>query len=145
MTIIRRATLADAERIAELCHQLGYPSSQTAVEQRLKNIQQEKTHAVCVAERSDGKVAGWIHVYVCPHLQVDLQAEIGGLIVDESDRSCGIGRRLMQHAQKWAYEQGCRNILVRSNIVREKAHRFYQELGYTNIKTSLVFHKALPG
>lgn len=139
---IRPATLADARQIAKLCHQLGYASSEAAVEQRLKHIQQERNHAVFVAESLNGAIA-WIHVYVCPHVQVDLQAEIGGLIVDENDRRCGIGQRLMQHAQQWAYEQGCTNILVRSNIIRQKAHNFYQKIGYSKIKTSLVFHKAL--
>jgi hypothetical protein len=32
---------------------------------------------------------------------------------------------------------------VRSNIIRERAHGFYQELGYENIKTSLKFRKML--
>ncbi len=49
----------------------------------------------------------------------DLPAEIGGLIVAQSDRGSGIGRRLMQYAQQWADEQGCRSVLVRSNIVRQ--------------------------
>lgn len=81
--------------------------------------------------------------YICPHIQVDLPAEIGGLIVDENERGCGIGQRLMQHAQQWANEQGCKNILVRSNIARQQAHDFYQKIGYSKIKTSLVFHKVL--
>ncbi len=139
---IRQATLADAQQIAKLCHQLGYACSEAAVEQRLKNIQQNKNHAVFIAESLDRAIA-WIHVYVCPHVQVDLQAEIGGLIVDENARDCGIGQCLMQHAQEWAAEQGCTNILVRSNIVRQKAHNFYEKIGYSKIKTSLVFHKVL--
>ncbi len=73
----------------------------------------------------------------------DLPAEIGGLIVAQSDRGSGIGRRLMQYAQQWADEQGCRSVLVRSNIVRQEAHKFYEKIGYSNIKTSLVFHKIL--
>ncbi len=52
----------------------------------------------------------------------DLQAFIGGLIVDPSDRRCGIGRRLMQYAEQWAVTQGCTSVLLRSNIVREDAH-----------------------
>lgn len=61
-------------------------------------------HAIFVAESLNGIVA-WIHIYICPHIQVDLPAEIGGLIVDENERGCGIGQRLMQHAQQWANEQ----------------------------------------
>ncbi len=139
---IRPATLADAKAITKLCYQLGYTSFEAAVEQRLKHIQQDKNHAIFVAESLNGIVA-WIHIYICPHIQVDLPAEIGGLIVDENERGCGIGQRLMQHAQQWANEQGCKNILVRSNIARQQAHDFYQKIGYSKIKTSLVFHKVL--
>lgn len=141
--IIRLANVEDAEQIATLCQQLGYPTSQAIVEQRLSQIQQDEHHAVYVAQHSDGKVIGWIHVYVCQLLLADLQAVIGGLIVNEGDRRSGTGRLLIQQAEKWASASGCQNILVHSNIVRQAAHDFYEKIGYSKIKTSLVFQKLL--
>lgn len=142
-TTIRLADVNDSERIAKLCQQLGYPTAQTAVQQRLHQIYQDESHAVYVAERSDRQVVGWVHVYVCQLVLTDLQAVIGGIVVDEGDRRYGTGRRLMQHAEQWAYKQGCRTVLVRSNIVRKEARSFYERIGYSKIKTSLVFHKIL--
>ncbi len=84
-----------------------------------------------------------MHIYVCPTLMTDLQAVIGGLIVDGRNRGSGIGRRLVQYAEAWAVTQGCTSVLVRSNIVRKNAHSFYEKIGYSNIKTSQVFHKAI--
>ena len=59
---IRLASAGDVERIAALCQQLGYPSSQEQVQHRLRQLEQDKGHAVYVAERPDGYVVGWVHV-----------------------------------------------------------------------------------
>jgi hypothetical protein len=32
---------------------------------------------------------------------------------------------------------------VRSNVTRERTHRFYEQRGYRNVKTSHTFHKKL--
>ena len=75
----------------------------------------------------------------------DSQAEIGGLVVDEGLRGRGVGRMLMRQAEVWALAQGCRAIRLRSNIVREGAHSFYERLGYSRLKTQTVFRKPLAG
>ena len=140
---IRLAWAEDAERIAVLCQQLGYPASQEEVQRRLNQIQQDEQHAVYVAELPDGRVVGWVHVHVCQLVVADPQAEIGGLVVDEGYRRCGVGRLLMQQAEQWAREKECWAIYLRSNAVRKDAHVFYEETGYSNVKTSMAFRKAL--
>ena len=42
----------------------------------------------------------------------------------------------------WAREHGFGSILVRSQVMREDAHRFYLREGYAQTKTSAVFSKA---
>jgi GNAT superfamily N-acetyltransferase len=141
---IRLACAGDAERIAVLCQQLGYPASQEEVQRRLSQIQQDKQHAVYVAELTDGRMVGWVHVYVCQLLVADPQAEVGGLVVDEGYRRCGVGRLLMQQAEKWAREKGCWAVYLRSNVVRKDAHAFYGGIGYSSAKTSIMaFRKVL--
>ena len=140
---IRPATLEDAEAIAILSHQLGYTVSTIAVEQRLHQILSDNHHIIYVAASSDYRAIAWIHVCVCHSLLIDFHAEIGGLVVAESDRGIGIGRKLLHHAENWAVTRGCQSLLVRSNIARPAAPRFYQKCGYTQMKTSLVFHKFL--
>jgi GNAT superfamily N-acetyltransferase len=140
---IRTARPEDAGRLAVLCGQLGYPASADEIQRRFDPIGQDERHVVYVAQSPDGQVIGWIHAYVRPLLEEDVQAEVGGLVIDETWRSHGIGQCLLQQVEQWAREQGCWAVNVRSNVIRERAHRFYQQLGYSTIKTQLSFRKVL--
>ena len=40
--------------------------------------------------------------------------------------------------------RGLPEVSVRSNVVREESHPFYERLGYTRAKTQHVYRKALP-
>jgi GNAT superfamily N-acetyltransferase len=73
----------------------------------------------------------------------DPRAEVGGLVVDERFRGSGVGRLLMQQAEDWAREKGYREVVLRSNVIREHAHRFYESLGYTVTQTQKHFRKNL--
>jgi GNAT superfamily N-acetyltransferase len=140
---VRLADTEDAEQVARLCHQLGYPISTQEARERIQQIRGAAGDILYVAELRDGRLAGWVHVHAHPLVVAALQAEIGGIVVDELRRGCGIGRLLMIHAEAWARSYGCRAVCLRSNIVREDAHTFYEKIGYDNIKTSLTFRKLL--
>jgi GNAT superfamily N-acetyltransferase len=140
---VRAARPADAERLAVLCGQLGYPSSVERVRARLDQVQQDEGNAVLVAEGADGQVIGWVQVYVRPLVVDDLNAEVGGLVVDDRKRSEGVGRLLMEEAEAWARAHGCVAVNVRSNVIRERAHHFYETIGYRRIKTQLTLRKDL--
>jgi GNAT superfamily N-acetyltransferase len=142
---IRTATEVDVHRLAMLCEQLGYPSTPAQVRQRLDEVQQNEDQAVFVAEKVGGQVVGWVQVFGRQLLVVDRHAELGGLVVDEGHRGRGVGARLMERAEHWARARGCETLYVRSNVVREDAHRFYEVIGYNQIKTSRVFLKELGG
>jgi len=129
--------------LAQLCTQLGYPTTATAVRQRLTQMQPQANYAVFVAECHDIGVIGWVHAHLTQLVQADLQVEIGGLVVDANYRGSGIGRQLLLQVEQWAKQQGCKSIYVRSNIIREQAHVFYEKLGYSYVKTSLAFCKIL--
>ena len=140
---IRVAEPEDVEQVARLCHQLGYPISTHEARERIQQIRGEAGHILYVAESSDGRLAGWVHAHVHPLVIADPRAEIGGIVVDESRRGCGIGRLLMGHIEAWARSRRCGAVYLRSNIVREGAHAFYEKIGYDKIKTSLTFRKLL--
>jgi GNAT superfamily N-acetyltransferase len=140
--VIRLATVEDAERVAALSTQLGYPTSPEETGRYLAHIEQEPAHVFYVAAQ-DGWVVGWIHVRVRALVQVGRAGEIEGLVVDEAYRGRGIGRLLMQQSEQWMRERSCGSVYVRSNITRDEAHRFYEGLGYEHTKTSLTFRKML--
>jgi GNAT superfamily N-acetyltransferase len=129
--------------MAELSGQLGYKATGTEIEKRLAAMRAAPDYAVFVAELPDGEVAGWVGVFVYRCVEADTRAEISGLVVDERIRSSGIGRRLMERAEEWARGKGCSAVGLRSQVLREGAHAFYQRLGYKHIKTQKSFRKDL--
>jgi GNAT superfamily N-acetyltransferase len=140
---IRLARSADAARIAELSGQLGYPAKPHEISARLLRLRPTSHHAVFVCVTTERKVIGWVHVSVTPLLEVELRAEINGLVVDDQERSRGTGALLTRAAEEWAREKGCKSMSVRSNIIRERAHLFYLRNGYEHYKTQKAFQKSL--
>jgi len=139
---IRQAASADAASLAVLSTQLGYPVTTAQTLERLEKIEQEREHQVFVAELS-GQVVGWVEVYARTILVADDVAEIEGLVVDDGVRGRGIGKIMMAFAETWASEHGCSHVYLRSNVIRDAAHRFYEGLGYHHIKTQKAFLKKL--
>lgn len=133
----------DYPRMAELAGQLGYKSGGEEIGLRLAGMQNSPDHAVFVAETPGGDIAGWIGVFLFRCVEADVRAEISGLVVDEHVRSLGVGRRLLGRAEEWAREKGCSAAGVRSNVVRDRAHAFYEQRGYEHVKTQKSFRKWL--
>jgi len=141
---VRRARVGDAESLAELAGQLGYPTSTKEMKGRLEEALKDKDGACFVVGEADGRrITGWIHVSVTPLLEVERRAEVNGLIVDERSRSQGAGALLLQAGEKWAQKKKCKGISVRSNVLRERAHRFYLRNGFEHYKTQKAFRKPL--
>jgi GNAT superfamily N-acetyltransferase len=137
---VREITAADADAAAQLSEELGYPVPVEAMRQRIESLARIEEHVVFVACMA-GEVVGWIDVGVTRHLQSEPSAEIGGLVVSSEVRNGGIGRRLVAQAEEWALQRGLKRVVVRSQIAREGAHRFYLREGYERTKTSAVFTK----
>jgi GNAT superfamily N-acetyltransferase len=139
---IRLIGTADAEAVAGLSGELGYPASAAAMEERIRNYARLTDRVVFVACQ-DGAVIGWIDVGIVHHLQVEPNGEIGGLVVSHTCRNLGLGAKLIARAEQWVKERGLTRMIVRSQIAREAAHRFYLREGYERTKTSAVFSKTL--
>ena len=140
---IRRAKNSDAPRIAVLAGELGYPATAAEMRERLRGIGPASQHAVLVAETAEDGVIGWLHVSREPLLEVEIRAEVNGLVVAEGQRSAGAGARLLAAAEEWARKHGCKGMSVRSNVIRERAHKFYERNGYEHYKTQKSFRKPL--
>jgi (aminoalkyl)phosphonate N-acetyltransferase len=139
---IRPLSISDAEAVAILNHQLGYPSSVADLLPRIEQLLHSSERAT-FAGILESRFIGWIDVAIERHLQSSDTAVIGGLVVHEDVRGRGIGRRLCQAAEDWARGRGISIVRVRSQIKREDAHRFYLQDGYEQVKISAVFEKKL--
>jgi PhnO protein len=157
---IRPITPDDAPAAAELCAQLGYPASPDDLRARIKALPPmepapppapvrpygqyavQPAHIVLAAVL-DGQLVGWIDASIESHLQAPDVVNIGGLVVRDSTRGAGVGRRLCLAIEDWARSQSIPTVRVRSQIRRADAHRFYLRDGYRQVKTSLVFEKTV--
>jgi GNAT superfamily N-acetyltransferase len=135
--VIRRATDDDSDAVRDLARQLGYPHGGAA----LAGICARDDHAVFVAVE-EGRVAGFVHVCVMLSLESDAYAEIRALVVDEAQRGRGLGEQLVRAAEEWSHARQLGKVRVRSNVIRERARRFYERIGYKVVKTQNVFDKS---
>ncbi len=144
---VRPMARADLEAVAELSAQLGYPVTADALAHHFELLREAPENVLFVAEETaepdDEQVVGWVHVAGRISLETGPFAQISGIVVDERVRGRGVGRALMAAAEAWAAARGYDVMRLWSNIVRERAHRFYEGLGYEHVKTSKVFLKAL--
>ena len=138
---VRPMTPADAGAVATLSGQLGYPSTPLQIQERYRALVDDPDSTVLVATNGDGAIVGWVHVFGNHLLESDPSAEVGGLVVDERVRGTGIGRTLMDAAERWAKERGYLEVWVRSNTIRKETHVFYQHLGYEITKSQYKFRK----
>ena len=125
---IRDARVDDAEAIARLLEQLGYPTDVAAVPSRLERLRIVGDRLV-VAELN-GKVAGLAQLHVSPTMALERPAaKIDGLVVDESFRGQGIGRALVAEMEAEARARGCVLLYLTTATRRENAHEFYRRVG----------------
>ena len=139
---IRRAQIDDLPELNNLCIELGYNSVVGEVKNRLEKIQNSQSDIILVAVEK-GMVVGWIHVFRALRLESEPFAEIGGLVVSSKQRGKGVGKALVNEAEKWVKENGLINIRVRSRTSRKKTRQFYEREGYIAIKEQNVFEKLL--
>ena len=66
-----------------------------------------------------------------------------GVCTESPSTSTGVGAALLAVAEDWARAQGFSTMRLRSNVIRERAHRFYEREGYRRIKSQAVFRKPL--
>jgi len=130
---IREAEPSDAQQIAGLLTQLGYPSTGHQVVERLAYWLPDPMSLVLVADQDD-RIEGCLSLHAIPYLErTGRWARIEGLVVDESSRGRGTGRLLVAAAERAARQVGCLTVEVTSARTRASAHAFYKRMGYTDI------------
>lgn len=140
---VRETTPADSEALSRLSAQLGYPSDAAAIARRLREMQEASVGTAFIAETDEGDVVAAICMIVEYSMVGDRRANVAELIVEERFRGRGIGATLLRTAETWAREMGFDGVRVNSNVVRERAHRFYLREGYAEKKRQSVFVKQL--
>ena len=131
---------ADAEVVAELATELGYPNEIEAMRRRIRPI--GEADLLLVATDGSDKPVGFIQAHRVCIIEVGFRVEILGLVVSSIARRKGIARMLIGEVELWAKKMGGAEVVsVRSNAKRAEAHLFYPAMGYKQIKTQAVYEK----
>jgi len=127
---IRRITASDVASAAALLAELGYPTTEADLGERLKAIATNPDDAVLVAAE-DGNILGLVsvHSFEMIHRPGRL-GRITSLIVAASARGRGLGTNLLAAAEKHLRAYGCAKLEVTSGEQRSSAHDFYAANGY---------------
>ena len=88
-------------------------------------------YTLYVAEQ-DGQIVGSFALLVMDnlgHLGAP-SAIVEDVVVDPALHGRGVGQAMMRFAQARAREKGCYKLVLSSNAKRERAHAFYEQLGF---------------
>jgi GNAT superfamily N-acetyltransferase len=117
--------------VAALLTELGYPdNSVDKVRDRLAGWERAHNTTVLVAEYQ-AHLVGLAAVAAIPYFEHGGNwGRIVALVVADGHRGRGIGRLLMEAAEKAALDQGCLTMEISSARHRAEAHAFYRTVGY---------------
>ena len=135
---LSRATRHDYLAIQTLLAELGYHPPAGKLQQTIDEIGEDSDCLILVARLAD-KPVGVIMVYLAKSLVLGHVAVIGNLVVKQAHQGKGIGRQLVLASAAWAKEHGSPTLRVGSQIRRQQAHRFYQNLNFKHYKTQHWF------
>ncbi len=125
----RPATDADAEVIAALFTDEGYPAGPSDIVERLSRFGSDHSR-VLVAEH-DGAMLGFIALHALPRFEHDDRIlRILALVVDAGARERGVGRGLIAEAERVGRDLGAAFIEITAGHHRPEARHLYESLGY---------------
>ncbi|MEI7369992.1 GNAT family N-acetyltransferase [Pectobacterium sp. 1950-15] len=136
MILIRAAESKDVPSLKKLFLQLGYQTDIDSLKQRIGEAQ--STFCILVAEL-DKEICGVVVInFIIPVHENSLWALISALVIDESSRGAGIGQQLLIASERMALDKKCSQIELSSSERRTRAHKFYENNGYKEVRKRFV-------
>ena len=127
---LRSASLIDADDVAALLSELGYPCDRLEAAQRIAAIIENDRQALVVA-RSEGVVSGLVALDFMYYLPLGTTTcRITALVVTPTARGQGLGRQLLREAERRARTGGAARLELTSGSQRTDAHAFYKACGF---------------
>lgn len=124
----------DSEVLKVLLKELGYPQTNQSLAQTMEQYTNEGDYYAYLAEY-EGKPCGVIAWHVRRlFINANLKMSIEALVVHPDFTRKGVGKYLMNMAERWARANDVWVIELTSGKRRAPtgAHAFYKSLGYTN-------------
>lgn len=102
--------------------------------------------AVLVADRRDGKLAGFVEIGLRSYAEGCTSSPVAfleGWYVDPGVRRQGLGKRLVQAAEEWARARGLAEIASDTTLDNTVSLAAHLALGYREVERQICFRKAL--
>ena len=137
---LRLAEPSDAEAIATMFTDEGYPAGPSDIVVRLERF--ATSHARVIVAEHDGDLLGFIAIHALPRFEHDdWIVRILALVVDAGARERGVGRALMAAAERVGREIGAAFIELTAGHHRPEARHLYESLGYDASVTAYLRKK----
>jgi len=130
---IRPVEHDDMAAIAGLMQGLGHDHGVDEITRRWRMIEDRAANPALIAQEG-GSPIGLIALHIAPLLfYPEPLARITTLVVASGQRRRGVGRALVEAAERLAREAGCDTIELTTGHHRVGAHAFYRSLGFENL------------
>ena len=135
---LRNAVPADADDVAHLLSELGYPCDIADASERISAILANDRQALVLARRN-GAVCGLVALDFMYYLPLGTTTcRVTALVVTPTAQGLGIGRALLKEAERRARVGGAARIELTSGAQRTEAHAFYRACGYKDSSVRFV-------
>ena len=105
-----------------------------------------RRNAVLVARTASGELVGFVEAALRDWAEGCRTRPVGyveGWYVSPEYRRRGIGRRLVEAAERWAVSRGCTEMGSDAEIANVLSHRAHAALGYAEVERVVAFAKRL--
>ena len=102
--------------------------------------------AVLVADRGDGRLAGFVEIgsrNYAEGCETTPVAFLEGWYVDPDVRRTGLGSQLVEAAESWAREHGYAELASDTELENEISLRAHLSLGFEEVERQICFRKRL--
>ena len=138
---IRKATAADIPFVLELHGQIDHEEMLTLDEAHkiFSKFQMYPNYSLYIAKIKD-RIIGTFELLIMDNLahKGAPSGIVEDVVVDINYRSIGIGKKMMEFAKEYCKQHGCYKLTLSSNLKREAAHRFYENLGFKKHEFSFL-------
>jgi GNAT superfamily N-acetyltransferase len=147
---VRRADTADAARTAPLfdAYRVFYdqPADLDASAAFLRERIEREESVVFIADAPGGEVLGFVQLYPVWSSTTTPAGRfwlLNDLFVAERSRRHGVGRALMERAERLAAETGAVGLTLSTGIGNLRAHKLYESMGYRRDTQFFVYNRYL--
>lgn len=126
---VRVATQEDLAELARLNHQFN--DVDTTAAQIAARLADPRCVEIPIMAEVDHQIVGFAGLRVVPLVfYAGAHAELTELFVEESYRRRGVGRALIEFAERLAASQGADEVIIHTGEENEIAQEFYAAMGY---------------